>query len=291
MGKKYIIDETTLTNMATSVREHLGVETKYRPEDMPTGIDSVYVVGVSDGEEVGFNDGFFVGQKEGYDEGHTEGYEAGKQAGNDAFWDVITRDGKRTRYSYAFSEWGGEAVRPPFKFTPTGEVNHLFIRCPNLKIIEKQYFDLSNITGDLSAFCNACSNLEVIEDINFRGEKGNNYYQSFSYCSNLHTIERLPFEETITTDSAFARCEKLQNITIDGVIGRNISFSYSPLTVESMLSVITHLKDYSETTNAGKYTLTLKDTCKTLMAEQGTIAELGGKTYDQYITDIGWNLA
>ena len=218
-------------------------------------------------------------------------YEAGKQAENKAFWDVITDNGKRTIYSYAFARWVTEYVRPPIKIVPTGEVNHMFRACGSLKAIEKQYFDLSKMTGDLAAFCNTCSNLEIIEDINFRGEKGNNYYQSFSYCSKLHTIERLPFEETITTDSAFARCEKLQNITIDGVIGRNISFSYCPLTVESMLSVITHLKDYSETTNAGKYTLTLKDTCKTLMAEQGAIEELDGKTYDQYITDIGWNLA
>ena len=69
----------------------------------------------------------------------------------------------------------------------------------------------------------------------------------------------------------------------------NIVFDTSK--VESMKSVITHLKDYSGTENAGKQTLTLKDTCKTLMAEQGEIEELDGKTYDAYIADIGWNLA
>jgi hypothetical protein len=37
--------------------------------------------------------------------------------------------------------------------------------------------------------------------------------------------------------------------------------------------------------------LWLLDNTKTAMANLGAIAEFGGKTYDAYITDIGWNLA
>lgn len=294
MGKKYLIDETTLTDIADGLRETLNdLDAKHKPEDMRQKINDVYfkakIEGYDEGEIDGFSDGYVFGKADGYDEGHTEGYEAGKQAEYNSSWDAITQDGKRLSYNYGFAEWGSEYIRPSIKIMPTN-ANRMFLRCLNLKALEKKYFDLSKNTEGLSAFCNNCPKLEIIEDINFNPYS--NYYQSFSYCSNLHTIKRLPFEETTTTDSAFLRCGKLQNITIDGVIGGNISFSDSPLTVESMLSVITHLKDYSEdATNKGKYILTLKDTCKTLMAEQGAITELDGKTYDQYITDIGWNLA
>lgn len=231
------------------------------------------------------------GMAAGVNEVYEKGIEQGKQAENEAFWNVITDNRKRTDYPYAFSRWGVEYVRPPFKIAPTGNANHMFRACGSLKVIEKQFLDLSQSTGGVAAFSNGCANLEIIEDINFRGTGNDYYYQSFSYCSKLHTIERLPIEETVKPTQTFLRCYLLQNITIDGVIGRSIDFSYSPLTLESMLSVITHLKDYSGTENAGTYTLTLKDTCKTTMAEQGAIAELDGKTYDAYITDIGWNLA
>lgn len=284
MGKKYVIDETTLTNIGDAIREISQDSTlKIHPERMPEWIGTVC--------DKAYNDGKSDGEIEGNASGYEIGYKAGEQSGNNELWNVITKDGERTVYAYGFSGWGGEFIRPPFKITPTGAANHMFLRCGELKSIEKQYFDLSKATGSLSAFCNGCSNLEVIEDINFRGSSGDYYYQAFSYATKLHTIERLPMSETTTSADAFLRCGALQNIMIDGVIGRSISFSYSPLTVESMISVITHLKDYSGTENAGKYTLTLKDTCKTLMAEQGAIEELGGKTYDQYITDIGWNLA
>ena len=61
--------------------------------------------------------------------------------------------------------------------------------------------------------------------------------------------------------------------------------------LESMKNIFEHLKNYAGTSNAGACTLTLKDTCKTAMAELGAIPEFGGKTYDAYLTDIGWNLA
>lgn len=330
MGKKYVIDETTLTNMATSVREHLGVETKYRPEDMPTGIDSVYVVGVSDGEEVGFNDGFFVGQKEGYDEGHAEGYEAGKQAEKEDFWNKYQRGGTvmgygSANYMFAGPRWNDETFHPMFDINLSGAATQALFTynaCTNIKqrleecgvkitstssggitslaqlFVSTQTKELPPIHNvknngngiSMQRFAERSAKLVEVPYYEFFDEVGD-FTQAFSDCASLARVVGIDFSSATTASKCFTNCTKLTDITVYGEIPVSISFAQSPLTAVSGISVIAHLKIYSDTDKAGTCTLTLKDTTKTLLAEQGAIAELDGKTYDQYITDIGWNLA
>lgn len=113
--------------------------------------------------------------------------------------------------------------------------------------------------------------------------------------TKLVTIDKIIFPTTwgkISSWNGFLQNNSsLQNIVVEGVIPCSLNLSVSPLTVESMKSIISHLNNYAGTSNAGIHTLTLKDTCKTAMANLGAIAEFGGKTYDAYLTDIGWNLA
>ena len=60
-----------------------------------------------------------------------------------------------------------------------------------------------------------------------------------------------------------------------------------------MKSIITHLKNYAESESEGKYTLTLKDECKTKLQEDMERVELDGEvyTYFELIAVKGWNLA
>lgn len=224
--------------------------------------------------------------------GVAEVYEAGKKKEWSDSWDIITQNGKRTIWVYAFARWGGETIRPPFKITPEGSADHMFLGIKELKSIEKEYFDFSKATY-LGALCNGCEQLEIVEDVNFKGEGNTGYYQAFAYCAKLHTIERIAFGEKTTANEAFHRCTNLQNVTFDGVIGTNISFSYSPLTVESLKNTIVHLKNYTGTDSEGTYTLTLKDTCKTALQADTETVELDGVsyTYFELITAKGWNLA
>ena len=85
----------------------------------------------------------------------------------------------------------------------------------------------------------------------------------------------------------------LKNITFKGEIPISLAFSFSPLTVESMKSIITHLKNYAGSENEGKCTLTLKDECKTNLQEDTERVELDGVvyTYFELIEAKGWNLA
>ena len=284
MGKKYVIDETTLTNMATSVREHLGVETKYRPEDMPTGIDSVYVVGVSDGEEVGFNDGFFVGQKEGYDEGHTEGYEAGKQESKNAFWRGFTDDGARKSYYYAFfrTDFSGETIpeglcRPQYLNATFRAMDRMFHSYQGKELPKGIDTSLLADGENIGSQVFALSNLIEIADIGIPASSVmTSWYMD---CYSLITIEKIRVNENTTYATAFRSCGKLENVTFEGVIGQNIDFSASPLTRESGLSVINHLKDISGTGTT--LTLTLSSTTKALLTDE-----------DKAIaTQKGWTIA
>lgn len=228
--------------------------------------------------------------------GVNEVYEAGKKAEYDEFWDSYQDYGTRRYYKNAFSGncWNEHTFRPKYDIIDTSGQN---------------VFQESLINVDLREHLN---NLGIKLDTS--GVKHMTYYfyasrftalpeistvssASVACCFQnavlLKTIDKLIFKEdgSQTLTNTFTNASRLEHLEIEGAIGKDISFSYSPLTVESMVSIITHLKDYSGTENAGKYTLTLKDTCKTLMAEQGEIAEFGGKTYDAYIADIGWNLA
>lgn len=277
MGKKYVIDETTLTAIANKMRDYTGIPNKIFAEDM-----HYWVVDV-------------------YNAGNSNGYEAGKQAEYDAFWDAFQNYGNKKKYDRAFynhdyqdyNHWNKNTIRPKYDLIPTS-ADRMFYRVTGISNLEEHFqelgvkIDFSKSISLALAFCYGdwvtfptldCSSASMVEAM-------------FSQCYSLETIGRwLVSDKLKNYINAFGSCIKLKNIIVEGVIAVSISFSTSPLTVESMLSIITHLKDYSGTENAGAYTLTLKDSCKTLMAEQGVIDELGGKTYDQYITDIGWNLA
>ena len=222
-------------------------------------------------------------------------YEAGKKAKNDEFWNVIQRNGSRTNYNYAFSQWSSEYIRPIHKIYISTPVQYMFSACTNLKELEPEYFDFSGLVpnygvgtnGDVYALYNRCTNLEVARDL---GIPACSYGWTYAYCSNLHTIEIMRVDERSGFTDCFANTPKLKNIVFEGIIGKNISFSYSPLTVESIKSVITHLKDYAGTSSEYSYTVTFKTSAFEALEAEGETSP-NGNTWAEYIDDLKWNLA
>ena len=234
-----------------------------------------------------------------------QGYDEGQIQGQYDVWDMMTNG--RKYYHSAFAYWSVEYLRPPFKIIPTlGYSNSMFGNMKNLKKVEKAYFDLSQLSlsqtdrnsGNSSTW-NGCGTLEEIEDI---GLPAGCYYYTYNNCYNLHTIEIVRSIETTIFTSTFFNCDSLMNVAFEGVIGRSISFSDSPLTVESMKNIITHLKNYAGTDSEKAYTLTLKSSCKTeletagftdedkrLLAENG-ITYSDNLTWVDVIDDLKWNL-
>ena len=226
-------------------------------------------------------------------------YEAGKQAENKAFWDIITLNNTRPHYGHTFRYWDVPYVRPPYKITPTarGGTLYMFANNPNLLKVEKEYFDLSQLPnqsqtngsfGNQCIFTN-CPNLVEIEDIGITAAM---YDTTYYGCSKLERIEIIRVQEDTTFYNAFSSCRALKHLTVEGVIGTNFSIAYSPLTKESMKSIITHLKDYSGTSNEYKYTVTFNPSAFSVLEAEGATAEYNGVpcTWAELIDNLKWNL-
>lgn len=238
--------------------------------------------------------------RSGYEAGTNEGYHSGVAEGemlaSVAFWDAFTNVGLRTFYEYAFRQSGFVTIQPPQVITPVDSRSlSMFHDCKQLQRIEAGYFDLSRVTASASATTAGhyntfygCSVLEEIEDI---GLPAGGYYMSFAYCKRLHTIAVLRVNEDTKFNGAFRECDALKNITIDGTIAQDgLSFNWSPLTAESLKSVIMHLKDLTGTANEHKFTIQFSsDSWDVLDALHATAP--GGVTWREYVQNVlKWNI-
>ena len=186
-------------------------------------------------------------------------YDEGKQAQYDEFWDTAQQNGNRTDYQCAFAGvvWNDVTFKPKYDIKPTyGYQVFIRSRITDLKgILDKQgvVLDVSNARECYGIFSN-CQWMTHIGELDF-SYWNSSIQECFYYCLLLHTIDKLILGSNNSFLSTFTRCDALKNITIEGVIGNNISFSSSPLTKESITSIVNALS----TTATGK-TLTLKKT-------------------------------
>ena len=92
----------------------------------------------------------------------------------------------------------------------------------------------------------------------------------------------------------FYNCTKLEDVTFEGTIGRSIDFSDCPLSVDSMVNVISHLADYSDknSENYKKYTVKFSDSCWEALENSGrsTIEVVPYEMTWKEVCDYrGWN--
>ena len=190
-----------------------------------------------------------------------EVYEAGQQSEYDRFWDGYQEKGKRRAYWGAFAErgWNDSNLKPKYPIIAS-EANYMF------------FLNRATVIPQVEFTCGSL--LSVFQNL-----------------YNAHTIQKLVLRDngTQTFPSTFNNAPYLANIIIEGVIGKSVSFQWSPLTAESAISVITHLKDYSGTDSEFVNTLTLSSSTKTALDNEGATSP-NGNTWDDYITDIGWVL-
>ena len=215
-------------------------------------------------------------------------YDSGYSKAESDMWDGIQDFGDRTNYEKAFEYWGAEYIRPKYKVVPSSSSRNYYIfdNCLKLKKLEAKYFDFSAYKPDASASSTSsnyytfsgCWELQEIEDI---GIQAGGYYGTFNGCGKLHTIAVMRCVKEGTYSATFKNCFVLKNITIEGEIGNNISFQYSPLlTIESLRSIISALYDFVGNGETTTKTLTLHADAKARLTADDI------KT----ITDKGWTL-
>lgn len=299
-------DDQHYKDIAATIRMNAAEPDAYTPENMSSAINNAcenqYTIGNNDGYQTGYvhgqtdgyNDGYNDGETDGYimgeQSGHAQGYDEGVKAENDRFWNSVQDYGNRKDYSRGFAYWNVECLSPKHKIILSTSGPAMF-KGGRLKTIDKEKFDLSgaiyaptNTSSTTDTICEYCNNLEVFPDI---GLQAGYYRNSFCDNFNLHTIEILRVNENCLFANTFRSCNKLKNIVIEGEIGGSVSWSYSPLSIASMQSIITHLKDFVGTDKEYTCTLTLKSDCWTALDAEGATAP-GGTTWRQYAESKGW---
>lgn len=178
---------------------------------------------IAENEQRVYNAGFAKGNSEGYDfgfqTGSLAGEEQGKQAERDWFWDTMQQNGNRTDYLYAFAGniWSDETYDPKHTITPTtnAQLMYAYSRITDTKV------DI-DMTAATTIY---------------------NCAEAFSNAMQLKTIRKLIVDERIPMHNHFTGCTALQNITIEGVIARNVNVSACPLTRASIENVVGALSD------------------------------------------------
>ena len=196
-------------------------------------------------------------------------YEAGKKAEYDAFWDLFQDNGKRTDYNMAFASrsWNVDTFKPKYDLTISSGCNRMFYqfnydaRYPLVDLVELlDEMGIKMTFGDKVAtmygFLESAriSRVGVIDV-----SKLTNQSQAYGMFNNqnLTTIDKLIVCEANTLVNAFLNATSLQNIVIEGKLGNSINLQYSPLTKESITSVINALSS-----SADGQTCTFRKTAK-----------------------------
>ena len=173
-----------------------------------------------------------------------EVYEAGKANGRISFMEDFQQHGERTNYFMAFCGFYDNVYDPIYP-----------IKGNNIK----QVFQYSKVTD---------TKVDIDATI------GNDLNYAFA-TSQVVTVRKLIVSEKTTYSYAFRYAEKLVEIRFEGVIGQNIDFTSCPLSHESLLDILSHLKDISGTGETRTLTLGSKNLAKLTDAEKAIATTKG----------------
>ena len=242
----------------------------------------------------GRTEGYNAGKEAGLEEGFDNGKAVGIQTEYDRFWDAYElaciRNGPGYQCAFGGPGWNDDTFWPKRDIYPGGgySVNRMFAQSRITDLAQRlkecgvvldtsraQYFDdvfnQSYITHIPVMDCSKAISLSM----------------TFSRMHAAHTIDKIIINEATTFPNTFIASSVLTNITFEGIIGQDINFSWSPLSVASMKSVITHLKNYSGTADAGKKTVKFTDACWVALEADSTAPD--GNTWRDYVeTTLGW---
>lgn len=220
----------------------------------------------------------------GYETGKNEGVAEGRQAQYDEFWDSYQNKGSRPFLRLFCSiGWNDTTFKPKYSMKYASGANGMFAesRITDLQAI----LDRQGVTFDFSS-CQSFANLlqdSTITRIGVVSTVSGAVTNIFYLAKSLETVDLLILKSngSQTFSGSFQDCIALANITIEGVIGQNIDIHWSPLTKDSITSIINALS----TTATGK-TLTLKKTAvdNAFEASEG-LAD--GSTSDEWTSLLG----
>lgn len=233
-------------------------------------------------------------------------YESGKKTRDKEWWSTYLapmRNGNPSNYAFAGPSWNGNTFYPTEDIVPKENASNMFNRfswnASGISRIDLDkrlkdcgvVLDISNVSAVQAMFSYAF--ITRVPILNCNSTRYTSLTDLFNNAKYLVTIDEIIIRNdgTNTFSDAFTGCTALKNVKFTGVIGRSISFSDCPLSVESLKSIITCLKDYTGGSEYS-YTLTLKSSAFSALDAEGATAEYNGVacTWAELIDNKKWNL-
>ena len=259
-----------LSNIAGAIRSKLGTSDKVNAQDFADKVNEVY------------------------DKGRNDEY--------DDFWDDFQKNGNAHDYMCAFGNdgWSDANFKP--KYPIISNNMHRTFRSTRVTDLKKKltecgvYLD-SSAAWDFTQAFGYSSYILTVPELDMRN--ATTLTSMFCTDSKLHTVDKIIFSENNNLSfTEFAKaCYSLKEIRFEGKIANNIDFSWSPLSVESMKSIISCLKNHTGTTKEATQTLSFTETCwanleaSTTPYEDG-LTENKELSWQDYIqTTLGWLVA
>lgn len=275
-----VTDDKHYMTIADSIRANTGAESAYTPDQMAEGVNEVYKAGKIQGDYEGYTRGLNEGETNGYNLGYVDGYDKAEEeiSGINPNWTdwryfcayntryslasklkpSDTRNGIDFRYMFyqCDSPTSREVIHSIGELDTSNGTNfaYMFQNCSWIaKIPNINTSNATSVTGIFSG----CQNLTQMGGLDF-SKCGSNTASAFYNCQVLKTISSIKVSESNSFPNCFINCNALTNILFEGTIGATISFNKSPLSKESIYSVVNALSDTASGTK-----LTLKSSAVT----------------------------
>lgn len=220
-------------------------------------------------------------------------YDKGKQDEYDAFWDTFQKNGSRKTYAYGISGvgWTIDTFKPKYDLIATDSATFMFcasaIRGDLGEILDELGIKLDTTGCSAMSYMFRTAQFTSLPTIDCTSCAAPTYI--FGNMSYLTTIEKwiLPTSKSQNFSSAFLSTDKLTNINeIEGTFYKSIDFSYSPLSVETMKTIIGHLENYSGTSSTN--VLTFNTDCWSRLEADSSAPD--GGTWSEYVQNLGWSI-
>ena len=175
-------------------------------------------------------------------------YDKGKEAANREKWNKHIDALNKSAFTYGFAGkgWNDDTFTPYTDIVmPTGRnAGQVFSYAgiTDLKAIFEKYgtkLDCKNALTTSGFF--QYSLITKVPEIIL--EKATSIQGMFSNCANLVSIEKLELPEKCVLTNAFQSCTSLTEIRFGSVIDGSIDFHWSPLSKESVESIVSALSD------------------------------------------------
>ena len=264
-----------MTAIANAIREKTNGIDPLTLDDMALAIPEVYDKGFEDGQSQG-----------GSDEYQT------------ALWDGLQQNGKRTDYQHAFRSWkNAQNFWKPVHDINAVNISSMFydfhstVGLPELCKQAGISFDTSKVTAFAQTFTYA--QMPDVGVIDTTGAKATGSLFMNSYVKKAH-LKLKPDGSQVHISGVFTGATRLNDLTIEGAIGNSLPIS-SPLSPQSMISVITHLVNYAGTDKEGVNTITFTEDCWTALEASEIKPHTDGltdnteMTWKEYVYSLGWD--